>query len=80
MQSLFGFSEPVHFLHTLGLVFVLTILLMIVISFLRPATGSSDVEISGRPQVVDMTPWRYSRVAGLLITAITIGCYVILAQ
>jgi len=80
VQKLFGLTEPIHFLHTLAVVFVLTILLMIAISFLSPATDSSDVKIGGRPQVVDMTPWRYSRIAGILITTITIGCYVMLAQ
>ena len=80
IQSLFGLSEPVHFLHTLGLVFVLTILLMIVVSFLRPATDSGAAKIGGQPPIIDLTPWRYARAAGILITATTIGCYVILAQ
>ena len=80
IQGFFGLSEPIHFLHTLALVFVLTILLMTAISFWRPAPDSSGAELVRRPPVVDLTPWRYSRIAGALITAIVIGCYVVLAQ
>ena len=80
VQAWFGLAEPIHFLHTLAVVFVITIVLMIGISFLRPATESAEREIDEMPQAVDLTPWRYSRVAGVLITATAIGCYVILAQ
>jgi len=32
------------------------------------------------PVPVDLTPWRYAGISGLLITAAAIGCYVLLAQ
>ena len=80
LRTLFGLSEPLHFLHTLALVFVITVLLMIGISCLRPAAESAGRAVDEVPRVVDLTPWRYSRVAGVLITVAAIACYVALAQ
>lgn len=31
-------------------------------------------------QVVDLTPWRFSKVAGIVISVVTIACYIALAQ
>ena len=80
VRSLFGLSEPIHFLHTLAVVFVITTLLMIGISYLRPAPASAERTIDKVPVPVDLTPWRYAGITGLLITAAAIGCYVLLAQ
>ena len=79
MMRLFGLAESLHFLHTLAVVFVLTILLLIALSIsdkrrqpgtISGATGSA----------VDLTPWRHARLAGTLIAAGTIAFYVLLAQ
>lgn len=79
MQQLFGLTEPLHFLHTLGVVFVLTLVLLATISAARgtaePAPATAPVS-SG----LDLTPWRYSRLAGAMISVATIACYVALAQ
>ena len=80
VQSLFGLSEPIHFLHTLAVVSVITTLLMIGLSYLRPAPASAERTIDKVPVPVDLTPWRYAGITGLLITAVAIGCYVVLAQ
>ena len=80
VQALFGLSEPIHFLHTLAVVFVITTLTMLGIGFLRPAPDSAVRDIGQAPEAVDLTPWRYSRVVGVLIAATAIGCYVVLAQ
>ena len=79
-QETLGLSEPIHFLHTLAIVFVLTTLLMIAVSFFRPATDAGNAGFGGQSHPVDLTPWRYSKVAGILITVTAIACYVALAQ
>jgi SSS family solute:Na+ symporter len=68
-----------HFLHTLAVVFVLTLLLLSGMSYgkqVRPRTAAvmtSTVEL-------DLTPWKYAWLAGGLISVTTITCYIALAQ
>ena len=79
MMRLFDLSEPLHFLHTLAVVFILTLLLLSGMSYgkqVRPGTApvmTSTVEL-------DLTPWKYAWLAGGLISVTTITCYVALAQ
>jgi len=79
MKQIFGLTEPLHFLHTLGVVFLLTLALLVVLSSSgrtsdsRPVTASPD---SG----LDLTPWRYAKLLGAIISVATIACYVVLAQ
>ena len=80
VQNLFGLSDTIHFLHTLAIVFLLTALLMIVISWFGRPTEAGDAKAAERPQAVDLTPWRYARITGAAIAVITIACYVLLAQ
>lgn len=77
MMQLFGLSAPLHFLHTLGVVFVLTTLLLTVISKMKPAQ-SPDVQISVSP--VDMTPWKHAPAVGIAVTIATLATYFVLAQ
>ena len=79
MQRLFGLSEQVHFLHTLAIVFALTLLLMLAVSYLKPSVPIAMARVENRAGL-DLTPWRYTRVAALLISALTVGFYVLLAQ
>jgi len=79
MKRLFGLSENMHFLHTLAIVFVLTLLLMLVISLRSgPVTTSSTMTIE-KP-VLDMTPWRWATPAAITISLATLMFYVFLAQ
>ena len=80
MTRLFGLSEPVHFLHILAIVFVLTLGLMALISFAFQATVPNEPERTTTEPVVDMTPWRYARIVGILVSGATICTYVIFAQ
>ncbi len=80
MIRMLDLPEPLHFLHILAIVFVVTLVLMVLVSYRSPAaTPAHGVERSA-PAAVDMTPWRYARLAGVLISAATIGTYVFLAQ
>ncbi len=79
MMTLFDLTEPLHFLHTLAVVFVITVLILVALSFGQPAHQPAREEATV-PAPVDMTPWRYAKVAGVLISLATVGCYVALAQ
>lgn len=77
LQNLFGISEEIHFLHFLGFVFVLMVILMMTISYFRPATTVYRAEWS---RDVDIRPWRHARKLGFAISLATVAFYVLLAQ
>jgi SSS family solute:Na+ symporter len=77
IKSSLGLPDGLHFLHLLAVVFVLTVLLMLLVSHYRPAERRFEYEPSG---VVDMTPWRYTRSAALVICTVTVLIYIVLAQ
>ena len=79
LQATFGLSEPVHFLHTLAIVFLLTLSVLFVVSTGSPAKPVAKIEAAPEP-VVDLTPWRFSKPAGIAISVITLTCYIVLAQ
>lgn len=77
VKNLFGTEDNIHFLHFLALVFILTSVLMLIISKLKPEVTKehiSDVSI------VDLTPWKYVKPASLIISFLVIAIYVLLAR
>ena len=77
LKHVFGFEHDLHFLHFLGFVFVLTLILMIAVSMRWPATQ----EMEKQPEApVDMTPWRYAKPVGATIIVLTLATYIALAQ
>ena len=79
MMNLFGLSEPLHFLHTLGVVFVLTLALLVGLSLSSRDAEVAPVEAASAVSL-DLTPWRYAKAAGAFISVATIACYIALAQ
>ena len=79
MMRLFGLSEPLHFLHTLGVVFILTLALLFAFSLGSRAAASTSSDVPG-VSGLDLTPWRFARVMGAFISIATIACYVALAK
>ena len=77
LRNMFGLSHDVHFLHLLGLVFVLTIGLMVLISRFKPA---ENIYVPTHTGEVDITPWKYTKEASIVICGITAGFYILLAQ
>ena len=66
-----------HEYHFLGLVFSWLVIFMLIIGELAPrATEWVQVDV----QAVDMTPWRYARLAGLVLFAIVVLIYVSFAD
>lgn len=79
MMNLLGLDEPLHFLHTLAVVFVITVLLLVSLSVgaSTPGPGHHESSVSAR---VDLTPWRHAKVAATVISITTVAFYVLLAQ
>ena len=77
LKATFGLSDEVHFLHFLALVFVITVGLLVLISYFKPSDHYFD---QGDVGAVDMRPWKYVRIAGAAISIVTITVYVLLAQ
>ncbi len=74
----FGLDDPVHFLHFLAFVFVLTALLMVAISAVRPAPGAlPDTPAAPR---IDLAPWPHVRKVSIVVVVLTVATYVLLAQ
>ena len=63
-----------HFLHVQFIAFVLTIILMLVIAKIKPTETDYVQEYT---QQVDVTPWKYVKVVGILICVVVISTYII---
>jgi SSS family solute:Na+ symporter len=77
LKRTFGLSHDVHFLHFLAFVFVLTAVLMLVISKFKPAEKTYVQEYT---HDVDITPWKHVKLAAIAISFAAILFYVLMAQ
>ena len=77
LQGLFGTPDEIHFLHFLGLVFVVVVAFMLAASRFWPAQRLYQEPDAAR---VDMTPWKHAKALGGFVCFCTIACYVLLAQ
>ena len=77
LKAAFNTPYDIHFLHLLAAVFVASVLSMLAISAFSPAKTVYQPKYT---EDVDITPWRYAKVTGLIIVIITIGFYVLLAK
>jgi SSS family solute:Na+ symporter len=77
VSKLFGTEGDVHFLHFLALVFVLTSVLIAIVSRIWPAPCPVG-QMAAAP--VDMTPWRHASTMAAIIVVTTLAVYVFLAQ
>ena len=68
----FGSESYPHFLHVMAILFVLNVIIMLIIGKLYPREVAYEQAYTKQ---VDITPWRYVKVAGLIICAIVIGSY-----
>jgi len=69
----FLWEAPIHFVHIWGIEFVLNILIMHAVSFWYPRTDFYDIMDRG---LVDMKPWKYTKLVSIVLTIITILIYV----
>jgi len=79
MKRLFGLSENMHFLHTLAIVFVLTLLMMYLLSLKSGPVATSSAITIEKP-VLDMKHWRWAKPAAIILSSLTLLFYVFLAQ
>ena len=73
LKPMYGEAYP-HFLHVMAILFVLNIIIMLIIGKLRPREEDYVQEYT---QQVDIKPWRYVKVTGIIVCAIVISTYVI---
>ncbi|MBT6031049.1 MAG: solute:sodium symporter family transporter, partial [Kordiimonadaceae bacterium] len=76
-QGLFNTADEIHFLHFLALVFFITAFLMILISKFWPEEYISE---KASPPKVDLTPWKYAKHTGMIISFLAVATYVLMAQ
>lgn len=65
-----------HFLHLMGLLFVITILIMFLVSRFYPRATDYNQEYTKQ---VDITNWQYLKPVGFAIVAMVIGLYIYLS-
>ncbi len=63
-----------HFLHIMGILFVVNIVIMLVVGLVKPKT---DVYIPKVTDVIDTTPWKYAWIVGGLIALLVLSTYLI---
>jgi len=66
-----------HDFHFLGIVFSYLVIIMLVVGELRPMPAEW---IQNDVKAVDMTPWKYSRIAGLFLVLIVLSIYIFFAD
>ena len=63
-----------HFLHIMGILFVVNILIMLLIGKLNPKT---EVYIPKVTEEIDITPWKHAKLVGIVITILVLSTYFI---
>lgn len=63
-----------HYLHVMGILFVFNLIVMFVSSKLKP---KKDEYIPKSTELIDVTPWKYTIICGVLIAILVIGSYII---
>lgn len=63
-----------HYLHIMGILFVVNIVIMLVVGLIRPKT---EVYVPQVTDVIDTTPWKYAWLAGAIIAAMVLSTYLI---
>ena len=63
-----------HFLHIMGILFVVNIIIMLIVGAIKPKT---DVYVPTQTQAIDTTPWKYAYIVGALIVLLVLSTYLI---
>jgi len=63
-----------HFLHIMGILFVINIIIMLVIGKVSPKT---DVYVPKITEEIDITPWKHAKTVGIIITILVLSTYFI---
>ncbi len=63
-----------HFLHIMGILFVINVIIMLVVGAVKPKT---DIYVPKVTEAIDTTPWKYAWLVGGLITLLVLSTYLI---
>jgi SSS family solute:Na+ symporter len=63
-----------HFLHIMGILFVINVIVMLVIGAIKPKMDVYQPEVT---EAIDTTPWKYATAVGILITLLVLSTYLI---
>lgn len=69
----FGSENYPHFLHVMAILFVLNIIIMLIIGKLKPRAAAFNLPYTKQ---VDITPWKYVKITGIVICVIVIFSYI----
>jgi SSS family solute:Na+ symporter len=72
LLTLYVFKPDISFLHVMGTLFAVVVLLMLLIGKIRPSTKPFVQEYTRQ---VDITPWKFAKPVGFAICAIVVGLY-----
>jgi SSS family solute:Na+ symporter len=59
-----------HFLHIMGILFVVNIIIMLIIGAIKPKTEEYVPEVT---KAIDTTPWKYATVVGILVALLVLS-------
>ena len=63
-----------HFLHVMGILFVVNIIIMLIVGAIKPKT---DIYVPKQTQAIDTTSWKYAWIVGILIVLLVLSTYLI---
>lgn len=63
-----------HFLHIMGILFVVNVIIMLVVGLVKP---KADIYIPKQTEAIDTTPWKYAWIIGGLIIVLVLSTYLI---
>jgi SSS family solute:Na+ symporter len=63
-----------HYLHIMGILFVVNVIIMLVIGAMNPKTDEYVPKVT---EAIDTTPWKYATLVGILISLLVLSTYLI---
>lgn len=73
IKPTFAEGDYPHFLHVMAILFVLNVVIMLIIGRMKPRTADFELQYT---EQVDITPWKYVKQVGIIVTIIVIGIYI----
>ena len=65
-----------HFLHIMGILFVINMLIMLIFRYVKPVK-EEDIYIPELTELIDTTPWKYTKPIGIIIALMVLSTYFI---
>ena len=63
-----------HFLHVMGILFVVNVIIMLIFGAIKPKT---DIYVPQQTEAIDTTPWQYAWIVGAVIVLLVLSTYLI---